>query len=359
VAIRVKGIADPLVVFGAGYDDCEDAEDAATACASVIKGKGVYVMGAEKGPTFAYRHIGDGTGLDSSAGRFVADMTPVDVNADGYIDVIYAVDTRGNVWRINTSDPANGFNGYPDGPGGVVAKWQVFKIATVSDWDPAAAVAEKRKFMYAPGVVALGTQVTVLVGTGDREKPLSSSAAAAVKNRFYGFRDKVTEVGTFTAAIGYGAAADLYNVTGQSSVMLPDIEAKKGWVMDLSSTSTPYEQVVTTPLTIGGVTFFNTYQAKANDSTPKSCTNLGTGRGYQIDFQTGIQLPNAANDLEPTVFITPGIPPSPVGGVVSIDGKSKVFCIGCPNPSPIAPKEIIPNVKKNRKPVYRYQRIDG
>lgn len=361
VAIRVKGYNFPLVVFGAGYDDCEDSEDS-TACNAVTKGKGVYVMGAQNGPTDAYRFIGDGSGLDSSAGRFVADMTTVDVNADGYIDVIYAVDTRGNIWRINTSDPASNFAAYPGlSAGGVVADWQVSKIATVSDWSTAS---EKRKFMYAPGVVVLGTQVTVLVGSGDREKPLSSSVAASVKNRFYGIRDDVTNTGP-TAAIGYGPAdvgtnlTDLFNVTDQSSVSLPAIEALKGWFMDLSSPSTPYEQVVTTPLTIGGVTYFSTYQAKANDSTPKSCTNLGTGRGYQIDFQTGIQLPNDSGQLEPTTFITPGIPPSPVGGVVSIDGKSKVFCIGCPNPSPVAPKEIIPNVKKNRKPVYRFQRIDS
>jgi type IV pilus assembly protein PilY1 len=175
----------------------------------------------------------------------------------------------------------------------------------------------------------------------------------------------VTTVSGITAAVGYGAAAvgtdltDLVNVTGQSSIVLTAIEAKKGWFMDLSSTSTPYEQVVTTPLTIAGVTYFSTYQAKDNSDTPGSCLNLGTGRGYQIDFQTGIQKPNDAGQLQPTTFITPGIPPSPVGGVVSIGDKSKVFCIGCPSPSPIAPKEIIPDVKKNRKPVYRFQRIDG
>ena len=112
-----------------------------------------------------------------------------------------------------------------------------------------------------------------------------------------------------------------------------------------------------TPLTIGGVTYFSTYQAKAGSSG--SCSNLGTGRGYQIDFQTGVQRPNEAGDQLPTTFITDGIPPSPVGGVVSIDGKTKAFCIGCPGPSPVSPTQINPEVKKTRKPAYRYQRIDG
>jgi type IV pilus assembly protein PilY1 len=96
-------------------------------------------------------------------------VAPVDVDGDGYVDVIYAVDTRGNVWRINTSDPAAGFDGYAH-----VSDWPMQKIATVGQWG--AGLSERRKFMYAPSVVVLGSQTTVLVGSGDREKP---SAAAS------------------------------------------------------------------------------------------------------------------------------------------------------------------------------------
>ena len=44
---------------------------------------------------------------------------------------------------------------------------------------------------------------------------------------------------------------------------------------------------MTTPLTIAGVTYFSTYQARWNPGGPRSCTNLGTARAYQVDFQTG------------------------------------------------------------------------
>ena len=359
VAIRVKGQANPLVVFGAGYNSCEDAEDSNTACGAAGIGSGIYVMDAQYGPGTAYRFFGPSAGLDSTAGRFVADMTTVDVNGDGFIDVIYAADTRGNLWRINTSDPANSFAAFSTaGPAG----WRIQKIATVGQWG--AGTSERRKFMYAPSVVVLGTQVTVLIGTGDREKPISTSAASSVNNRFYGIRDDVTNLAV-TPVIGYGTAAvgtnltDLLNVTGQSTIDLAAVAAKKGWFLDLSTTTVPYEQVVTTPLTIAGVTYFNTYQAKPTADSSTTCTNLGTGRGYQIDFQTGVLKPNSAGVLLPEVFKTEGIPPSPVGGVVSIDGKTKPFCIGCAGVSPVAPKQINPLVKAKRKPVYRYQRIDG
>ncbi len=347
LAIRVKGRTSPLVVFGAGYDACEDSEDPNTACANVSKGRGIVVMNAQYGPSEAtdYRFIDPG----ASAGRFVADMTVVDVNSDGYVDVLYAVDTRGNVFRINTSDPTANFTGYA-----AVSNWPVQKIATVSEWG--AGTSERRKFMYAPSVVALGSQITVLVGTGDREKPIATSTAASVVNRFYGIRDDIRTTSGFTTVIGHGSApTNLYNVTGLSTLDPLALVSYKGWFLNLSTTAAPYEQVVTTPLTIGGVTYFSTYQAKT-DASSRSCTNLGTARAYQVDFQTGTRLPD--QPLTQT-FLSPGIPPSPVGGLVTIDGQTVPFVIGGAAPTVLSPNKVVPKVKPNRKPVYRYQRIDG
>jgi type IV pilus assembly protein PilY1 len=345
VLVRVEGRSTPLAVFGAGYDTCEDADDADVACAAITRGRGVYVMNGQSGPGVAadYHYFP----LDSTAGRFVADMAAVDVNGDGYTDAIYAADTRGNLWRFNTSDPANGFKGYAK-----PSDWPVQKIAIVAAW--AGDAGERRKFMYSPSVVVLGTQTTVLLGTGDREKPSSSSPAAQVKNRFYGFFDNVTVTSGVTPVVGYGTADLLMDVTGLSndSITPSALASYKGWFMNLSTTAAPYEQVVTTPLTIAGVTYFSTFQAK---DVKGSATCLGTARAYQVDFQTGTKLPGLSLVTD---FISEGIPPSPVGGVVSIDGKTVPFLIGGPGTSPLSPTKIVPKVKPNRKPVYRYQRID-
>ena len=347
LAIRVKGHSTPLVVFGAGYDACEDNDDPNTACASVTRGRGIAIMNAQSGPAASaeYRFIDPGP----TAGRFVADMTVVDIDGDGYVDVIYAVDTRGNVWRINTSKPKDGFSAYLS-----VNDWPIQKVANVGEWGTS--TSERRKFMYAPSAVVLGSQVTVLVGTGDREKPSSTSNAALVLNRFYGIRDDISVTSGITPVMGYGASPPkLYNVTGLSTLDPLALAAYQGWFMNLSTTATPYEQVVTTPLTIAGVTYFSTYQAKPNANI-SSCPNLGTARAYQIDFQTGTRLPD--RPLTQT-FLSQGIPPSPVGGLVSINGKTVPFVIGGAAPTVLTPTKIVPKVKPNRKPVYRYQRIDG
>ncbi len=360
VAIRVKGIADPLVVFGAGYDSCEDDEDPASKCAGVTRGRGVVVRDAQSATLINHRFFdpdvdADGGRFAGDGGRFVADMTTADINRDGFVDAIYAVDTRGNIWRINTSDPAAGYAGYPGG----VDDWPMVKVAAVAQWD--GAESERRKLMYAPSTVVLGSQVTVLVGTGDREKPSSSSKAAKVMNRFYGIRDDVTVTSDVEPVIGYGSSAggvdlaDLKNVTEMSPIDPAALTSfRGGWFRDLSTTSEPYEQVVTAPLTLAGVTYFSTYQAESNPAG--ACSNLGTARAYQVDFQTGTRL---ADRPLVSVFVSQGFPPSPVGGVVLVDGKLVPFVIGGPGPTPLSPIKVTPKVRADRKPVYRYQGIDS
>jgi type IV pilus assembly protein PilY1 len=364
VAIRAKiGTATTtLVAFGAGYDNCEDG--VASACDSVTQGRGIFVMDAATGKAANFRFFDPG----STAGRFVADMTAVDANGDGIIDLLYAVDTRGNIWRINTTDPNNGFASYSS-----IANWPMNQIAAVSDWTTAS---ERRKFMYAPSVVMLGKQATVLVGTGDREKPLASGSAASVNNRFYGIRDDITKVGaldasgstvanTPTIVNGFGTDASLAtanqltDVTSVTTPLEPTALASNGWYRNLFSTSTPFEQVVTTPLTIGGQTYFSTFQPKSTSTSSNQCSNLGTGRAYTVDFQTGVIAPNFSGVYAPNTFASQGIPPSPVGGLVSIDGKTVPFCIGCAGPTVLSPNKLVPKVKPDRKPVYRTQRIDS
>ena len=363
VAIRVKGIAEPLVVFGAGYDACEDSETPAT-CDGVTKGKGIVVLDAEQGKARNYRFIGAGSGeLDSSAGRFVADITSVDVNGDGYIDVLYAPDTRGNVWRINTSDPNNSFGAYTGG----VADWPVNKVAAVGNFS--GDKSEWRKFLYAPSTVTLASQnsgiaqVVVLIGSGDREKPSATSNAAKVENRFYGIFDDVSKVttATITVANGVGASDNMMDVTGSDPIEPTALAGKKGWYLNLSSSVEPYEQVVTTPLTIAGETFFNTFQAKS--ASANACLDLGTARGYRINFQTGTRLPGYPLQSS---FISPGFPPSPVGGTVLIDDDNNPdtddvrvpFVIGGQGKTPILPQKLVPKVEPTREPVYRFKQID-
>jgi len=351
IRVRIGDQAVPLVTFGAGYDACEDQEATTDPCAAGSKGRGLFVLDAELGAASSnYRHFlpSDLSGV----GRFVADVTALDINLDGYIDVLYSADTRGNLWRINTSNPSDGYKGYAS-----VADWPMILVARLSDWTTSEQ-SNRRKFQYGASAVHLKDgQVIVQLGSGDREKPLQGSEAANVVNRFYGIRDNVTRTAqsdvTPVTHSGTGLAG-LANVTGQDPVEPETTVGSGGWYFNLVTTSAPYEQVVTTPLTIGGVTYFSTYQA---NGTPKegACYNLGTARAYRVNFQTGTKLPDAPLATE---FLRGGFAPSPVAGIALVDGKKVPFIIGGQGASQVGVDKPVLNPKKKRTPVYRYQRID-
>ena len=379
--IRVRSATttpNPLyLVFGGGYDTCEDADT----CGATTKGQGIYVVygsGTDKGQLAAYIDL---KSIHADAGRVIADVVPIDVNGDGYADLLYAVDTRGNVWRTNLSNPSTttAYIGYAPN------QWQSFthRIAKVANWSGDSAY--KRKFQYAPDVVVLGGTANIFVGTGDREKPLPNSSASLVKNRFYALRDNYAEGaiaqtsdGTTVipaptliddsadcddagdAALDSGCA--LLNVTTLSS-SLNYSEAMKsasvrGWVIDLTATGEPYEQVITSPVTVGGVVYFSTFQSKDSEAD-NSCNNLGTARGYAVDFLTG-GLRKGDNDRA-AEFVGGGLPPSPVAGIVQIGDKKVPFIIGGRQPgagSALEGGKVPVNIKSVRKKVYRYQKID-
>lgn len=99
----------------------------------------------------------------------------------------------------------------------------------------------------------------------------------------------------------------------------------KGWRFNFGQC----EQTVNKALTIAGITYFGTNAPSAVSAT--SCTaNLGIARGYAVDYLTG----NATGGgTRSGVYVGGGMPPSPVAGVVNIDGTKYPFCIGCIDPT--------------------------
>lgn len=363
--IRVRGHDALYLVFGGGYDRCEDSET----CTNTSKGRGLFIVHAETGALVTFIDL---AAKSDDAGRVVADVVPVDVSGDGHADVLYAVDTRGNVWRTNLSDPSTEtpYTGHP------ASAWdsRTYRIAKVADWDD---TGRRRKFQYAPDVVVLGGTANLFVGTGDREKPLPGSAATRVKNRFYAIRDNYAEGAYGTPAAPtliddsedcdasgdatLDAGCQLLNVSTVSSSLDYNTALSnpqtRGWVMDLSAGEPPYEQVVTTPVVAGGVVYFSTFQANAEDSN--SCSNLGRARGYAVDFLTGgLRRGDTDRAVE---FVGGGFPPSPVAGIVQIGDRRVPIILGGRqrgSGSALEGGKIPIDVNSIRRKVYRYEKID-
>lgn len=314
------GTEKPMLIMGGGYDVCEDGDP--HTCTST-KGNKVYILDAD-----------DGTLLNTlSTDRAVVADVVVVPSAIGLTKMAYVADLGGNIYRINIGESAP-------------ADWTITKIASLGGTG-----ADARKFMFAPDVVLDDGKYVLLIGSGDREKPLNSySGATAVANKFFMLKDDPADAGWLsdeTANCGAGliCMSSLAEVVyGNGSPTLATVGERKGWAMDLHDN----EQVVTSAITIFGVVTFSTHEPAPKNLDPNACTSsLGTARVYNIGYANASILPG--KDSKSGEIPGGGLPPSPVAGMVTLDnGVTVPFCIGCDEQSPLKGGEPPPPIMANQ-----------
>jgi type IV pilus assembly protein PilY1 len=314
------GASLPLLLVGGGYDRCEDEDQ--NACTSSSKGKYVYVIDADTGELL--------NTLETDRG-VAADIFLVPDENTGKIKHAYAADLGGNVYRINIGAAAPG-------------DWSITKIASLG-CDTAGCTAN-RKFMFSPDVIEDNGTYTLLIGSGDREKPLNSvtyPSTMSVANHFFMFRDKPTDaIWLSSEASNCGSAvickASLYPILDRSTPTSADLASKKGWYLGLKTETrdgkVATEQVVTSAITVFDVVTFSTHISAIPVSG--SCTStLGNSAVYNINYKNA-QSAKGANAARSDQISGGGLPPSPVAGMVTLDDGSTVpFCIGCKPDSPL------------------------
>jgi type IV pilus assembly protein PilY1 len=294
----------PMLIMGGGYDTCEDVdvETKNHDCSSSPRGANIYVLDAEFGT-----HIK----TFNTERSVVGDITVVS-DGDGIATLAYAADLGGNVYRIKFGTPN-------------VDDWSITKIASLG-CDTTVTCDRNRKFMFAPDVVLEGDTYYVLVGSGDREKPLEAYLASnKVENHFFMIKDK-PDVSNWVGDCGAAACIPaLVDITAEN--LDPDtLNTSKGWYLPLSNG----EQVVTSAITLRGVVTFSTHTpAEVNESTCSS--DLGWTRVYNIAYTNAASM-NGTSVRHETVS-GGGLPPSPVAGLVTLDSGATVpFVIGA-NPN--------------------------
>lgn len=339
--VRVLGHTNPVLIFGAGYDAA--AEDTEPPSATDTMGRGIFVVDALTGAKvwFAGNSAASPdlavTGMNFSV---AGDVLPVDRNFDGYIDRVYAADVGGNVWRFDVSNSSTSL-------------WAAWKIAGVGD---RTTTATSRKFLFGMDAVMGANSDSydaILLGSGDREHPLSTSAASSVINRVYMFKD--TQTGSTGAAMGItdtsaGASAGLFDATSSSEVPAD----ATGWFVTLGGG----EKVVNAPVVVGSNVKFGTNKP---DTSSTSCTgNLGVARRYSINFLTGAGATftdSAGLAVRSEVAVGGGFLPSTVTGVVEIGSSKYIFSTD--NPLNPGGAEIITiTVPTTRFRTYWYQKLD-
>jgi type IV pilus assembly protein PilY1 len=329
--ITASGYASPLLIMGGGYDPCEDADP--NTCTSSTKGNNVYVLDADTGAlqrTFTTNRA------------VVADVAIAPDPATGQALYAYVVDMAGFVYRIDIGNAAP-------------AAWSMTQIASLGCSGPGYCT-RPRKFMFAPDLAYEGGTYVLLLGSGNRESPRNTNNT--VQDYFFMLRDRPADstwLTSETANCGGTATMCLGSLTPILTGANPsaaDLAGKKGWYLGMQ----PTEQVVTAAITIFGNVTFSTHEPSVPQ--PGTCaSDLGTARVYNVNFQNAAPTQGLLRALPLPSSI--GLPPSPVGGMVTLDNGALVpFCIGCSPDSPLEsvqptmPPGSVPPSPKSR--VYWY-----
>ena len=324
----------PMVIMGGGYDPCEDVDGITDECRSSSKGSKVYVMNAVTGQLLQTFDTDRGVAADVF-------VVPDTTTNERYAKYAYVADLGGNIYRISGATANEPFG--TTAPG----SWTITKIASLG-CDTVALCTPNRKFMFMPDVVerpapGSGTYY-ILVGSGDREKPLLNfTEAYGVENNFFLVKDRPTSA-TWLSDESTNCGANV--ICRDSLVNIPldsgdpdedDLDDAKGWYLGLHE----HEQVVTSPITVYGTVTFSTHTPTVPDAD--SCeSNLGTARVYNIGYLNANIRNGTYNRYEEVSG--GGLPPSPVAGLVLLDGASEPipFIIGADPDSPLQSREPTP-----------------
>jgi len=368
------GDEKPVLVMGGGMDACEDEDSSGPPCASP-KGAKIYVINAETGAivkTF------------DTLRSVASDVAMVDVDNNGFVDYAYVADTGGNFYRVDFVDGASTPAPYAKLDS---TDWVHYKVAyTTGTGSPAPTIVgtaspqparAPRKFFFPPALLYTAGRVYVAVGSGDREHPLQGSYPFTdVKNRFYVYLDTLAIKPTDSDAdpthrptdLDGASLVDNTAATGcipeGTSVSTP---ASRGWFMDLNQYGQG-EQTVTSALILGGLVTFSTNRPV--DPVGGSCsTTLGEARGYWVNLLNGsggigVGTSGLCGGDRSATFVGGGLPPSPVTGVVPVDGIARTVVIGAVQrdgtaSAPIGGQKVVPTIRAIRKRVYWFKSIDN
>lgn len=181
--LKVNGSTKDVLVFTGGYDVKHDVVGNNVPKNDEV-GNAIYIVDAETGELL-WRASGsngrqqvDTAGLNqltlsSMTNSMPASPTLIDINNDGLIDIIYATDLRGQIFRFDIA-------------GGNVGQIKGHRFANLGGSDKA----NNRRFFNSPDVALIRDRgqapyFTVSIGSGFRENPLNEET----DDRFYMIRD--------------------------------------------------------------------------------------------------------------------------------------------------------------------------
>ena len=315
--------ADKVVLFaGGGYDPDEDGTDLTGPTSRIIHDTGntVYMLDARTGAVL-WSAYDDTTQTDMTS-SFPADVTPVDKNADGYIDLLYAPDVGGRIWRFDINQEATGRSDFA--AAGVIADLNTSATDGLSG---------NRRFYNKADVSWIEDNgddyILISIGSGYRAHPLNTG----VDDYFFLIKD--TQGLSTPESYTRVTLSDLTDWESGDAVT----SATYGWYFSAASDG---EKVLSASLILSGIATFNTYLPGDQSGGTMQCGGqLGSSNTYQLALTQEAQQKTQADCAEgdncpvaPSETVTPieqstGLAPDPTPAFPpgeDINGDEVITC---------------------------------
>ncbi|MES9992267.1 MAG: hypothetical protein ABW098_09950 [Candidatus Thiodiazotropha sp.] len=301
------GSAQDVLIFGGGYDP--DQDSATTSRSNDNEGNAIYIVDAEDGSRL--RTISSDGGADltiSDMNNGIAgDLLPVDINANGVTDRLYAADVGGRIIRVDIPDSEFGDTSLD---GGIIA----------DIYEPG----EFRRFFNTPevGYYNLGgvQYLAILLGSGNRTNPLDIS----VTDRFYMIKDpnvwaKPTTYVTVLQNQLYDASDNTVQDGSGSDQITAEasLRSMNGWYIDFGLSEKSFSKAVLYDYAV----LFTTFSAERSPDIAacEARGAVGVGRFYAINMKDASAIFDGLGGNEGTLDINDrskvlsmmGMPPSP------------------------------------------------
>ncbi|UXD86652.1 PilC/PilY family type IV pilus protein [Thalassolituus hydrocarboniclasticus] len=276
IPVLWNGTPRNVLLFGGGYDPAEDTNVERLAH---NQGNAIYMADPTTGKRLWWASAKSGADLrlsDMTSG-IVGDIIPIDNNRDGYVDLLYAADLGGRIWRIDLMNL--GSSTEVNTQGGVLADLgannttlnhvRFYTTPDVTYMNRVLQIGEDS--LTGEPVYEKVPRYQIAIGSGYRAHPLDQDTV----DRFYVINDLSTEASP-PAQYNTSYLRDLANYSRYDSESFD--KKLKGLYFTLPDSG---EKIVATAVTSNGRTYFSSYRPN-NGSTSGCNADTGFGRLYML-----------------------------------------------------------------------------
>jgi type IV pilus assembly protein PilY1 len=310
-----------VVIVAGGYDDTGDPnlagwiDDPADASWTEY-GKGIFALDAKTGAVLAKleRDAGDAQ-LQNMVYALPSTPAVLDLNFDGFADVVYVGDTGGQLWKWEIHDVAEDTDS--DGLYDTWSAGRFFGAGSVM----ISGVEHFRSIFAPPSAAYVDGELVLVFGTGERSDMVyPGNTSADDNNRLYVIRDP-QPLGTSAIPTSPYDESDLTDVTSKSA---DDDLTDLGYFLK----GEEGEKFVTSHIIVGGVLITGSFLPP--DPSDPICEQSGSSYAYvfSLAYGAGQHTDPDADSQARRLYAAVGVPSDPRVTVSSATGDVQLFLKG-------------------------------